>query len=63
MPVLVLCSDCGAIINVRATKERENHLVMWAYCEKCASKRACETKKREAQKMLEQKMLEAVSAI
>lgn len=53
MPILILCADCGKVIQVKPTKDRDIHRVNWSYCEACARKRAAEVKRREAQKMVQ----------
>ena len=53
LPVLVLCADCGRVVRVKATKDRNIHSVVWSYCENCLKKRAAEVKRREAQRMIQ----------
>jgi len=52
MPILVLCSDCGKLVDVRPTRDRYLRLTVWSYCERCAAKRALETKKASGQQLL-----------
>lgn len=53
MPILTLCSDCGALVSVKPTRDRDVHIVVWSYCERCSKKRALEAKYRQAQKTIE----------
>ena len=53
MPVLILCSDCGRLIEVKPTKDRYTHVTIWSYCEECAEKRAKEERLKNAQQTIE----------
>jgi len=53
LPVLVLCADCGAVIEVRPTKSRVVHSVIWSYCKNCARKRALAARREKAQRMIQ----------
>jgi len=52
LPILIICADCGKVVSVKPTRDRDIRSIMWGYCDKCAERLAIDAKRKHAQKML-----------